>query len=235
VISLHVPPKSGRLARRAFSTGPGDRRDGTDSTRKSARVRLRVEPRIRCRRRRQANTAAIAFPVLRWCSCFYCFAAQYESLLLCNGLAHPIVPMCLFPPSRAFCWRGMDNNPDPRSDSWCDRWQRRMQFLIVNLPSRAEGAGGEPVGCCGARPRDAPPADPDDVFCVHSGVVRWFWRTERRRDAPGTRHGRILRHARRTLFGLLFTPFLCPVRWLARGACSAPSDAKAANEEGIVS
>ncbi len=143
------------------------------------------------------NTAAVAFS-LAVVFVFLLLAAQYESMLLPLAVIL-IVPMCLFAAISGVLLRGMDNNILTQIGFVVlIGLAAKNAILIVEFAKQAEEQGAKPLGRRRAGGAHAAAADPDDVLRLHPGRGAAGDRHgRRRRDAPGARHGGVLRHARR--------------------------------------
>ena len=183
------------------------------------------------------NTAAIAFS-LAVVFVFLLLAAQYESLLLPLAVIL-IVPMCLFASISGVLLRGMDNNILTQIGFVVlIGLAAKNAILIVEFAKQAEeqGANRWDAAVQAARTRLRPILMTSFAFIL--GVVPLVLATgagAEMRQALGTAVFSGMLGV--TLFGLLFTPiFYVLVRWVGTlRRYSAPSDAQAANEEGIVS
>ena len=143
------------------------------------------------------NTAAIAFS-LAVVFVFLLLAAQYESVLLPLAVIL-IVPMCLFAAISGVLLRGMDNNILTQIGFVVlIGLAAKNAILIVEFAKQAEeqGANRWDAAVQAARTRLRPILMTSFAFIL--GVVPLVHRDRRRRrDAPGARHGGVLRHARR--------------------------------------
>ena len=168
---------------------------------------------------------------------FLLLAAQYESLLLPLAVIL-IVPMCLFASISGVLLRGMDNNILTQIGFVVlIGLAAKNAILIVEFAKQAEeqGANRWDAAVQAARTRLRPILMTSFAFIL--GVVPLVLATgagAEMRQALGTAVFSGMLGV--TLFGLLFTPvFYVLVRWVGTTrAFGARSDARAANEEGIV-
>ena len=148
------------------------------------------------------NTAPIAFS-LAVVFVFLLLAAQYESVLLPLAVIL-IVPMCLLAAISGVLLRGMDNNILTQIGFVVlIGLAAKNAILIVEFARQAEeqGASRWDAAVQAARTRLRPILMTSFAFIL--GVVPLVHRDRRRRrDAPGARHGGVLRHARRDVVRL---------------------------------
>ena len=154
------------------------------------------------------NTAAIAF-ALAVVFVFLLLAAQYESLLLPLAVIL-IVPMCLFAAISGLLLRGMDNNILSQIGFVVlIGLAAKNAILIVEFARQAEdeGANRWDAAVQAARTRLRPILMTSLRVHPRRGAAGDRDR-RRRRDAPGARHRRVLRHAGRDVLRIDLHPDL---------------------------